>query len=185
MSSIMKVLCLTAALALAGCGGAEGSAPSSRASNAARIAAGPITYASPADACGPGNCTGCCDENGICRPGTGNLFCGNGGASCDYCSPRIDGDACGSCNGVITCYFPNDPCLPTIPPPPPPPPPACGPGNCAGCCDASGVCRAGTGNALCGMGGGACDTCSPRIDGTQCETCGGVTACYFLSQPCN
>lgn len=39
-------------------------------------------------------------------------------------------------------------------------PPACGPANCAGCCDSAGVCRTGTETSACGTFGLACVTCS-------------------------
>lgn len=44
-----------------------------------------------------------------------------------------------------------------------PPPPSCGPSNCAGCCS-GGTCYAGTADAACGLGGGACQACgSPLV----------------------
>jgi len=36
-------------------------------------------------ACGPTNCTGCCDAAGKCQPGTTDADCGTGGATCTKC----------------------------------------------------------------------------------------------------
>jgi Stigma-specific protein, Stig1 len=41
--------------------------------------------------CGPTNCAGCCDSNGVCQPGTENTACGINGEPCIDCM----GDACG------------------------------------------------------------------------------------------
>ncbi len=37
--------------------------------------------------CGPGNCTGCCEE-GVCRSGADWAACGAGGAVCGACAPH-------------------------------------------------------------------------------------------------
>jgi hypothetical protein len=192
-SSPIKALFVSAIAMLAlvpACGGAEGDSANAKTqptSNAVRAAPLPSSTVAPADACGPANCAGCCDADGVCKGGGLPEFCGKGGIACNACA-IADGERCGVCQGITACYFHSDPfCQPQVPAAAPlaAPDVACGPGNCTGCCDASGVCRPGTGNALCGMGGEACNACSPRIDGTKCETCDGVTACYFLSQPCN
>ena len=47
----------------------------------------------------------------------------------------------------------------------------CGPGNCAGCCDSAGECRAGTENAACGQAGATCSDCLTAVCVTgRCET---------------
>jgi hypothetical protein len=46
--------------------------------------------------------------------------------------------------------------------------PHCGPDNCAGCCDATGVCRAGSANNNCGQFGKLCDNCAAKF-----QTCAG------------
>ena len=38
--------------------------------------------------------------------------------------------------------------------------PACGPDNCAGCCDANGKCSTAATERVCGLGGGACSECT-------------------------
>lgn len=44
-------------------------------------------------------------------------------------------------------------------------PPPCGPGTCAGCCDASGACRTDAAATACGIDGAACQDCT--AGGTQ------------------
>ncbi len=44
--------------------------------------------------------------------------------------------------------------------------PACGPANCAGCCDATGACQAGSSTAACGLGGGSCAVCRNSANAT-------------------
>lgn len=120
------------------------------------------------------------------------MFCGKGGVACESCA-IVDGERCGTCQGITACYFHNDPlCQPqspsavqaaALPGGGAAPAVACGPDNCAGCCDASGTCRPGTHNAFCGAGGGACFPCSPIIDGDSCGICKGVVDCYFPNDP--
>jgi hypothetical protein len=91
--------------------------------------------------CGPDNCPGCCDPDNVCQPGVTTAACGLGGAACEACG----GDATcsgGSCENT---------------------PPPCGPGNCAGCCDAGGVCRGGDQTTACGAGGNACLACGNQL----------------------
>lgn len=63
-------------------------------------------------------------------------------------------------------------------------PPACGPGNCSGCCSASGQCVAGTAGAACGTGGERCASCG---SGRQCvqpgNYCAFVPSCGPLTCP--
>ena len=39
----------------------------------------------PTQKCGPGNCSGCCDNTGQCQTGNTNVSCGNGGLLCNAC----------------------------------------------------------------------------------------------------
>ncbi len=48
---------------------------------------------------------------------------------------------------------------------------ACGPSQCNGCCDASGVCQPGTSTSACGKSGNACDTC------VGVQVCGATATC--------
>lgn len=52
----------------------------------------------------------------------------------------------------------------------------CGPGYCSGCCDAEGVCQAGTLSNLCGSAGAACTACSfsQFCSGGFCTSVGGA-----------
>jgi hypothetical protein len=59
---------------------------------------------------------------------------------------------------------------------------SCGPGNCAGCCDGSGICRTGMTNGFCGQGGEFCDRCGPS-DGTTCKLCSGEWVCATSGDP--
>jgi hypothetical protein len=90
--------------------------------------------------CGPTNCAGCCSPKG-CMTGTLVAACGTGGHACQACAGAQCAPA-GPGNGGV--------CVAT----------GCNPQNCPGCCDANGLCQAGTGLAACGGGGGACATCS-------------------------
>lgn len=52
--------------------------------------------APPPPGCGPETCpTGCCDNAGVCQPGTTNAFCGGpSGGACETCSPGADRTSC-------------------------------------------------------------------------------------------
>ncbi len=52
----------------------------------------------------------------------------------------------------------------------------CGPGNCSGCCDASGTCQTGDSNVACGSGGLLCAGCSQGLTCNVglCSTVGGT-----------
>src|SRR6185312_12236067 len=64
------VIALSAAAFLAGCGG---------------------------NTCGPDNCGGCCDGNGVCQS-AGNNTCGIHGATCEQCaSSKVCETALGQC----------------------------------------------------------------------------------------
>lgn len=81
------------------------------------------------------DCAGCCTD-GVCKKGDDALACGTGGGACE------------SCQGDATCT--GGKCAAT----------ACGPDNCAGCCDADGTCNVTATKAACGKGGGACTACA-------------------------
>jgi hypothetical protein len=87
--------------------------------------------------CNPANCAGCCAADGSCVLDMSASACGAGGAACAVCG---SGQTCQ--NGACTS-----------------PPPPCGPGNCNGCCNASGACVTNTSGAACGAGGAACVVC--------------------------
>lgn len=62
--------------------------------------------------CGPGNCTGCCDENGECLAGTALFECGSGGNACVKCEANLvcSAGACGLIDGGdYDGNFPGDP----------------------------------------------------------------------------
>lgn len=87
-----------------------------------------------APSCGPDNCQGCCDANGVCVDGDIDSECGRGGFACQDCA------------GEASCE--DGGCLAK-----------CGPDTCAGCCDATGLCVDGDTNPSCGKGGGVCANC--------------------------
>src|SRR5437867_2028553 len=101
-----------------------------------------IAVAAPA--CGPAgsprclrsNCSGCCDSNGRCQPGTASSDCGNDGGMCAICGSGQ------SCN-FGTCGLAQN----------------CGPGNCSGCCIGA-TCVSPPTDSQCGVGGGQCVACN-------------------------
>ena len=120
--------------------------------------------------CGPANCTGCCNGQ-ACIDGSESATCGSGGQACQNCSAIGDG-----------CV--DQQCVPV--------PPdagtdsgtdasACGPSNCTGCCDGSGVCEAGFLDSACGQNGGACANCS--AEGQTCDTSVTPRACTAAQCP--
>lgn len=85
--------------------------------------------------CGPGNCQGCCDAQGLCVEGEDQDRCGNGGLACEDCASTA------TCEAGVCVQ-------------------ACGPDTCAGCCSPSGLCVPGDADDGCGRGGGSCANCS-------------------------
>ena len=85
---------------------------------------------------GTASCFGC-SSDGDCVQGAADDACGYDGGLCTVCA---DGWECfdGECTA----------------------PSSCTPQNCAGCCDATGGCRAGNADEGCGFDGGACATCT-------------------------
>ncbi len=105
-------------------------------------------------ACGPQNCFGCCDLNGLCQTGTNANDCGAGGKTCTTCK---GGQACvnAGCTTAATCD----------------------PSNCAGCCQGT-TCLGGGDDGACGFGGEACMPCSNggSCVGNVCQTSGPCSA---------
>ncbi|MBX3189734.1 MAG: hypothetical protein KF819_22100 [Labilithrix sp.] len=99
----------------------------------------------PAPNCGPANCAGCCIGNDICAVGNQNTACGAAGVQCLNCAGQ--GRVCqgGACQV-----------------------PACGPANCAGCCQGN-TCVIGVQDNACGGGGQQCNDCT---QGAQVCTAG-------------
>ncbi len=111
--------------------------------------------------CGPGNCMGCCDAMGNCQPGDNGNACGFGGQMCFACPPGA------TCSGGF-CQINIDGG-------------GCGPGNCNGCCDATGTCQPGSANGACGVGGQACTICPGNSTCTM-GICQGTT-CNAMNCP--
>jgi hypothetical protein len=114
---------------------------------------GGICVATPG--CGPG-CQGCCDLSGVCEPGTLPYACGAHGGSCQNCQSL--GEPCLN----QQCGFQG-----------------CGPWNCQGCCDSSGVCQQGIFDNQCGQAGQSCFNCEGQ--GEKCE----AQQCVPPTQGCN
>jgi len=138
----VELVCAAMVLGLAACGADE---PDDRQAATPR--------------CGPANCGGCCDGNGVCRVPS-DLTCGSGGDRCLSCSP----------NGQI-CSDEGDRCIAK-------PAHVCDARTCSGCCDAAGVCRA-LSDATCGVGGERCSNCAAAG-----QTCGTSGTCSTPSSGC-
>jgi hypothetical protein len=95
----------------------------------------------PLQVCDATTCGGCCDTNGICRPGTTNAACGTAGARCENCTS--EGKSCSE-PGSYCAFIPS--CSPTTCP--------------TGCCDQNGVCQDGRTDAACGATGQTCSNCT-------------------------
>lgn len=117
----------------------------------------PGSYCAYLPTCGPTTCPeGCCDPSGTCLDGRKDVACGTVGAACKDCTTT--GLACAP-QGF--CYDG----------------PHCGPDNCAGCCDATGVCRPGSANVNCGQFGKLCDNCSAKFQTCAGQVCTTGTNC--------
>jgi hypothetical protein len=101
--------------------------------------------------------TGCCDDNDMCQTAQSITACGTGGARCAACSGAGATCMAGQCKQP------------------------CGPANCAGCCNAQGMCVAST-NDACGNNGVACVDCagSDICSNGQCV----ATACKSTCPGC-
>lgn len=130
-----------------GAGGADGSADGSAG------AAGSGGSADAGPKCDASTCAGCCGPNGECLDGDAINACGTGGGACQACDAL--GFACisGKCDGTA---------------------PPCGPATCTGCCDANGLCRAGTQTDACGAAGSACANCAAQNEGCSGGACQGA-----------
>lgn len=101
------------------------------------------------DACGPGNCEGCC-EGDACKAGTTTDACGVGGSICVACPQATPVCAAGKCEAQH---------------------PSCGPSTCAGCC-MNDTCQAGTTTIACGKGGAVCVGCKTNQVCRSDQACG-------------
>jgi hypothetical protein len=114
-------------------------------------------------ACGPSNCSGCCDQSrtpeggsDFCLSGTFSLVCGYAGSPCTVCGFNeqcrpLGFDGGGYCQENTTCD----------------------PSSCTGCCVGD-ICAQGNQNEACGYGGVACVPCGPEGScyGGKCATGG-------------
>lgn len=98
--------------------------------------------------CDPQTCSGCCAGNS-CLPGNSSTACGT------------QGQQCVSCLAVGETCSPFGQCQTS---------PSCGPGNCFGCCEGN-ACLPGTIDPACGIGGQACQNCTPFGATCQAGTC--------------
>jgi hypothetical protein len=112
--------------------------------------------------CGPSTCTGCCAGT-TCVAGTSAMACGSHGQACVACEGTLEACVAQGAGGVCAGSGPK-----------------CGPADCAGCCDSSGVCEDPAMIYACGTNGVACAFCLP---GEACEsgTCEMATSCGPLS----
>jgi hypothetical protein len=105
------------------------------------------------------SCAGCCDDGGVCQPGTENGLCGVAGggcATCDNSSVCARGACASQCtpNCAGKCANGSD---------------GCG-GQCTGrcgaggCCDSNGNCQTGTTFSACGKVGDFCQACGVGAD---------------------
>lgn len=142
--------------------------------------------------CSPSNCTGCC-ANDVCQGGTTFDQCGSRGDACINCGAAMcvagvcattgssggGGGHTGSTGGGFSSTGGGSAAgggfggaggggggAP-----------ACGPSNCAGCCDYSGVCRTGSDDTACGSAGSVCSSCSgsSSCHNHVCASCGPST----------
>lgn len=97
-------------------------------------------------ACGPQNCPGCCDANGVCQMGDVPSACGAGGQQCTSCPA---GEVCpsGACKMAQPCNAMTCP---------------------LGCCDVNQICEAGFIDTACGSQGNSCIDCTQSFD--TCDT---------------
>ncbi len=91
----------------------------------------------PPELCGPGNCEGCCDREGVCQTGDGTTFCGLSGSVCQACE---ESESCleGMCSDANSCAA-----------------------SCAGCCVGE-TCIEATTNQQCGIDGATCNDCGTQ-----------------------
>jgi hypothetical protein len=109
--------------------------------------------------CGPQNCSGCCDGNGVCQNGNTLNDCGTGGSQCNICPPTATCTVAGVCQGQ-----------------------SCSAANCSGCCDPSNFCEGGFLDTACGSAGAACSDCT-QSNGT-CDTAATPRVCSTPVSQC-
>lgn len=55
----------------------------------AMVVAATVACSGPVSQCSEASCAGCCDAEGVCRPGSDNQACGLGGTSCQGCAGQL------------------------------------------------------------------------------------------------
>jgi hypothetical protein len=139
--------------------------PCQSCSPSGRVCTQPGSYCAYFPSCGAFTCPdGCCDATGKCRSGRANDACGTNGQSCRSCA-----DSGLSCAPQGYCYTG----------------PHCGPDNCAGCCNASGVCESGSSNVACGQFGKLCDNCSTKGQSCVAQVCSSGSTCPGAYSGCS
>ncbi|MBX7116253.1 MAG: hypothetical protein K1X64_18135 [Myxococcaceae bacterium] len=130
------------------------------------------------------NCSGCCDDNGDCQPGSNVAACGSQALICQVCAPGQDclegecitrgtggglggnmgGGPGGGAGGGGIITLPDGG-------------PLCGPSNCQGCCE-NNTCHGGNIHSACGKMGVACSACAltqacviGQCDSPPCQGC--------------
>lgn len=93
-----------------------------------------------------------------------NSACGDQGQKCTDCT-----QAGQSCAAQGFCYSGQH----------------CGPDNCAGCCTATGACRAGSSSLRCGEYGALCDNCSAKGQTCQNQVCSSGSKCPAAYPGCS
>ncbi len=115
-------------------------------------------------------CTGCCTDDKVCKPGTFNDFCGKAGLACQTCAAPL------TCQGQICS---NSPCTPQCDDKCAGAADGCGglcaENKCTGCCQdqvTGPICLFGNTQDACGKDGAPCQVCS---GGSLCA--GGLCGC--------
>ena len=132
----------------------------------------------PPSPCGPALCSGCCDDTGVCEPGTTPAACGEAGGTCATCSANETclvgacvaassgggaaeggGSAAGGGAGATGGGTAQASCA----------------ASCNGCCETDGGCSAGNERTACGQNGAACAPCTgaDSCEAGQCHACAG------------
>jgi hypothetical protein len=113
------------------------------------------------EACGGGNCSGCCGPFYQCEPGNTDTFCRDGAEAGSFCGTCGGSCATGTCVGGGFCSV----------------------ANCSGCCMPDDTCwMGGTDDTHCGDDGQLCVNCGP---GYACVPAGGGAVCTIACSPQN
>ncbi|MGA7124062.1 MAG: hypothetical protein WBY94_28425 [Polyangiaceae bacterium] len=109
-------------------------------------------FAPDAGICNSQTCpSGCCDQLGTCRPGSGATLCGGFGQFCQDCTQSNN-----YCTDQQCQFFAPDAAT-------------CDSQTCPfGCCDPLGNCQPGSLSSACGSNGNECQNCSSQFMGSQC-----------------